>query len=106
MRSTPSSTRWCRTPPTAPCCAAAASNFTPALPRRSKSQFPDIVVAQPALLAQHCAEAGLAEKAVVYWLKAGQQAFGALGDDRSGRPAAQGAGCARRPAGRTWPPAT
>jgi class 3 adenylate cyclase len=37
--------------------------------------FPEIVVAQPALLAQHCAEAGLAEKAVVYWLKAGRQAL-------------------------------
>ena len=75
MRNTPSSTRWCRTPPTARCCAAAASRYTPALPQRSKSQFPDIVVAQPALLARHCAEAGLAEKAVVYWLKAGQQAL-------------------------------
>jgi predicted ATPase len=40
-----------------------------------EEQFPDIVVAQPALLARHCAEAGLAEKAVVYWLKAGQQAL-------------------------------
>jgi class 3 adenylate cyclase len=36
-------------------------------------QFPDIVVAQPSLLAQHCASAGLNEKAVDYWLKAGQQ---------------------------------
>jgi class 3 adenylate cyclase/tetratricopeptide (TPR) repeat protein len=40
-----------------------------------EEQFPEIVAAQPALLAQHCAEAGLAEKAVVYWLKAGQQAM-------------------------------
>jgi class 3 adenylate cyclase/tetratricopeptide (TPR) repeat protein len=40
-----------------------------------EDQFPDIVVAQPALLARHCAEAGLAEKAVAYWLKAGQQAL-------------------------------
>ncbi|HZC86508.1 MAG TPA: AAA family ATPase, partial [Steroidobacteraceae bacterium] len=40
-----------------------------------EEQFPEIVVAQPALLARHCAEAGLAEKAVVYWLKAGQQAL-------------------------------
>jgi tetratricopeptide (TPR) repeat protein len=39
-----------------------------------EEQFPDIVVAQPALPARHCAEAGLAEKAVVYWLKAGRQA--------------------------------
>jgi class 3 adenylate cyclase/tetratricopeptide (TPR) repeat protein len=37
-------------------------------------QCPDIVMAQPALLARHCAEAGLAEKEVVYWLKAGRQA--------------------------------
>jgi predicted ATPase len=40
-----------------------------------ENQFPQVVVAQPALLAQHCAEAGLAEKAVGYWLKAGQQAL-------------------------------
>jgi predicted ATPase len=39
-----------------------------------ENQFP-VVVAQPALLVQHCAEAGLAEKAVGYWLKAGQQAL-------------------------------
>jgi predicted ATPase len=41
-----------------------------------EDQFPEIVMAQPALLAQHCAEAGLAEKAVVYRLKAGRQAWG------------------------------
>lgn len=40
-----------------------------------EDQFPDIAVAQPALLARHCTEAGLAEKAVVYWHKAGQQAL-------------------------------
>jgi tetratricopeptide (TPR) repeat protein len=40
-----------------------------------EGQFPEIVVAQPALLARHCAEAGLAEKAVVYWLKAGRQSL-------------------------------
>src|SRR5262249_22000074 len=41
-----------------------------------EDQFQDMVVAQPALLAQHCGEAGLMEKAVVYWLKAGEQAMG------------------------------
>jgi class 3 adenylate cyclase len=41
-----------------------------------EDQFPEIVVAQPALLARHCAEAGLAEKTVVYCLKAGQQSLG------------------------------
>jgi predicted ATPase len=40
-----------------------------------EDQFSEIVVAQPALLARHCAEAGLAEKAVDYWLKAGRQAI-------------------------------
>jgi tetratricopeptide (TPR) repeat protein len=37
-------------------------------------QFPEIAAAQPALMAQHCAEAGLNEQAIVYWHKAGQQA--------------------------------
>ena len=40
-----------------------------------EDHFPENVAAQPVLLAQHCAEAGLAEKAIVYWLKAGQQAI-------------------------------
>jgi tetratricopeptide (TPR) repeat protein len=39
-----------------------------------EGRFPDIVTAQPALLAHHCEEAGLAEKAVEYWLAAGRQA--------------------------------
>jgi predicted ATPase len=40
-----------------------------------EERFPEVVVAQPALLAQHCLEAGLAEQAVAYSLKAGQQAL-------------------------------
>jgi predicted ATPase len=39
-----------------------------------ESQFPETMTAQPELLAHHCGEAGLTEKAVDYWLKAGQQA--------------------------------
>jgi tetratricopeptide (TPR) repeat protein len=38
-----------------------------------EEKFPDIVVSQPALLAHHCTEAGLIEKAIEYWLNAGQQ---------------------------------
>ena len=38
-----------------------------------ESRFPGIVATQPAILAHHCAEAGLNEKSVGYWLKAGQQ---------------------------------
>ena len=40
-----------------------------------EDRFSEIVLAQPALLAQHCVEAGLAEKAVAYWLNAGRQAL-------------------------------
>jgi class 3 adenylate cyclase/predicted ATPase len=40
-----------------------------------EGQFPEIVEAQPELLARHCAEAGLVEKAVDYYLKAGRQAI-------------------------------
>jgi predicted ATPase/class 3 adenylate cyclase len=39
-----------------------------------EAQFPDIVEAQPALLAQHCNEAGWSEKAALYWRRAGEQA--------------------------------
>ena len=39
-----------------------------------EGQFPEIVATRPALIARHCAEAGLDAKAVDYWLKAGQQA--------------------------------
>src|ERR1700738_4218535 len=38
-----------------------------------EEKFPEIVAAQPALLAHHCTETGLTEKAVGYWLQAGQQ---------------------------------
>ena len=41
-----------------------------------EDRFPEIVAAQPALLAHHCTEAGLTEKAVEYWLAAGRQAWG------------------------------
>jgi class 3 adenylate cyclase/tetratricopeptide (TPR) repeat protein len=40
-----------------------------------EERFPEIVQTQPALLAQHCREAGLSEQAVMYWLTAGQQAL-------------------------------
>jgi class 3 adenylate cyclase/predicted ATPase len=37
--------------------------------------FPETVDTEPELLAQHCVEAGLAERAVNYWQQAGQQAL-------------------------------
>jgi tetratricopeptide (TPR) repeat protein len=38
-----------------------------------EDRFPEIVAAQPALLAHHCTEAGLTEQAIAYWLAAGRQ---------------------------------
>jgi tetratricopeptide (TPR) repeat protein len=41
-----------------------------------ETHFPERVGTEPELLAHHFAEAGLAERAVDYWLKAGEQAMG------------------------------
>ena len=40
-----------------------------------ESQFADIAESQPELLARHCTEAGLIEKAAVLWGKAGQRSL-------------------------------
>jgi len=40
-----------------------------------EDRFPEVGAAQPALLAHHCTEACLIEKAVDYWLAAGRQAW-------------------------------
>jgi len=39
-----------------------------------EARFPETAETEPALLARHFTEAGLAEQAVGYWLRAGQQA--------------------------------
>jgi predicted ATPase len=39
-----------------------------------ETQFPTVALAQPELLAQHYTKAGLSEKAIPYWQRAGQQA--------------------------------
>jgi tetratricopeptide (TPR) repeat protein len=41
-----------------------------------EQQFPDMVATEPERLAQHCAEAGLVEQAIGYWLAAAQRALG------------------------------
>ena len=74
-RPTASSTRWSRTPPTAPCSNPAASSSTPASPRCWRSSFPETAETQPELLAHHCTQAGLVEKAVDYWHRAGRTAM-------------------------------
>ena len=44
-----------------------------------ETQFPDVARAEPERLARHAADAGLAEVAAGYWLKAGLQALGQSG---------------------------
>jgi predicted ATPase/class 3 adenylate cyclase len=43
--------------------------------RAMEKKFPDIVVSQPEIVAHHFTEAGLAEPAIDYWLKAGNLAL-------------------------------
>src|SRR5262249_21266791 len=43
--------------------------------RKIEEKFPNIVLSQPEIVAHHFAEAGLAEPAVAYWLKAGNLAL-------------------------------
>ena len=75
MRPTCSSMPWCRTRPMARCCASRDARFTPVSPKPSKSQFAEIAESQPELLARHCTEAGLIEKAAGLWGKAGQRSL-------------------------------
>ena len=69
----PLSTRWCRTRLTAACCAALASNCMRRSREALETQSPELMDSQPELFAQHYAEAGLVEKSVVFWGKAGQR---------------------------------
>src|SRR6516225_2530472 len=71
-RSTPLSTLWCRTRRMAAFCAAPASNCTRRSPKRSK-RILELMDTQPELFARHYAEAGLVEKSVAYWSKAGHR---------------------------------
>jgi class 3 adenylate cyclase/predicted ATPase len=43
--------------------------------RTLEERFPETAEAEPELLARHCAEAGLARRAVEYWQRAGQRAL-------------------------------
>ena len=71
-----------------------------------ETHSPEIMDNQPELFAQHYAEAGLVEKSVACWGKAGQQLRRPLGDDGSGGAIAKGAGPAGAAAGQPRTPAT
>ena len=40
-----------------------------------EERFPDIIEQHPAVLAQHCTQAGMAERAIAYWIKAGRKSI-------------------------------
>ena len=69
-----SSTRWCKTPPTRPCSAPAVKQLHAAIAAALEREFPEIVAAQPELLAHHYTEAGLRQQAIDNWLRAGERA--------------------------------
>src|ERR1700732_3620881 len=75
MRATCSSMPLCRTLPMARCCASRVVRCTPVSPDVLESQFAEIAANQPELMARHCAEAGLIEKAAGLWGEAGQRAL-------------------------------
>jgi predicted ATPase/class 3 adenylate cyclase len=54
---------------------ARRANLHAAIASALEQRFPEIVEGQPETLAQHLTEAGLTEKAVGYWLKAGKNAI-------------------------------
>ena len=57
------------------CCASRDALFTPASPKLSRANFAEITESQPEMLARHCTEAGLIEKAAGLWGKAGQRSL-------------------------------
>ena len=71
-----------------------------------EDRFPEIVLAQPALLAQHCAASRAGGKGGRLLAEGRSAGAGALGDGGSGRPVAEGVGRAGRSAGRPVAPAT
>ena len=74
-RPTCSSTRWCRTRPMARCCASRDARLHARIAEALESQFAEIAESQPELLARHCTEAGLIEKAAAFGGKAGQRSL-------------------------------
>ena len=57
------------------CCATPAAPLHARIADVLEREFPEIAETQPELLARHCVEAGLIEKAASLWGKAGQQSL-------------------------------
>ena len=70
-----SSTHLCRTPPTAHLLREPRRALHARIAETLESQFADIAENQPEVLARHCTEAGLIEKAAGLWGKAGRRSM-------------------------------
>ena len=57
------------------CCGSRDARFMRRIAQTLEGRFPDIAETQPELLARHCTEAGLIEKAASLWGKAGQRSL-------------------------------
>ena len=57
------------------CCASRDGHFTPRIAETLESRFAEVVESQSEILAHHCTEAGLIEKAAGLWGKAGQRSL-------------------------------
>ena len=74
-RLTSSSMLWCRMPPMARCCVSRGAALHARIAETLESQFAEIAESRPELLARHCTEAALIEKAAGLWGKAGQRSL-------------------------------
>ena len=74
-----SSTRWCRTQPMDRLLRTERRDVHRRVGEALESRFSETTEIQPELLAHHFTEADMADHAVRYWLKAGQQALGQSG---------------------------
>ena len=90
MRSTPSSTRWCRTRRTTRCSEPRRQELHGKIARVIEERFPNIKTTEPEVLAHHFTEAELLERRFRSGRRraAGAQAHG---PDRGHRPSQQGA---------------
>src|SRR5215510_1690465 len=71
-----SSTHLYRTPPTLVSFGLGVSKLHGAIAHALEQQFPDSVETEPETLAHHFTEAGLTDRAIEYWRRAGERSFG------------------------------
>ena len=74
-RATPSSTRWCGTRRYESLLKSRRRQLHARIVAALEERFPATMEADPELLARHCTEAGLAERAIDYWQRAGERAI-------------------------------